>query len=92
FQNGKNITTVYPKQKYYETSQQMTTIPGIKSDLKDDLYLILTDSETSAEKQEVAVTIFYNPLINWLWIGGILLCLGGILAYATSLRKEKTSS
>lgn len=91
-QNGKIITTVYPKQKYYETSQQMTTIPGIKSDLKDDLYLILTDSETSAEKQEVAVTIFYNPLINWLWIGGILLCLGGILAYATSLRKEKTSS
>ncbi len=91
-QNGKNITTVYPKQKYYETSQQMTTIPGIKSDLKDDLYLILTDSEASAEKQQVAVTIFYNPLINWLWIGGILLCLGGILAYATSLRKEKTSS
>jgi cytochrome c-type biogenesis protein CcmF len=75
---AKNITTVYPKQKYYETSQQDTTIPGIKSDLKDDLYLILTDSKLAA-KQEVAVTIFYNPLINWLWIGGILLCLGEIL-------------
>lgn len=92
FRNGKRIKTVFPQQKFYGSSQQITTIPGIKSDLKNDLYLILTDSETSAEKQEAAVTIFYNPLINWLWIGGILLCLGGILAYINSLRKDKSSS
>jgi cytochrome c-type biogenesis protein CcmF len=51
------------------------TIPGLRSTLKDDLYVLLVDwqpiSSTGA-----TFKIYYNPLINWLWLGGLAFLVG----------------
>lgn len=67
--NGAYLGEYYPRRDYYYESQQAVTIPGVRSSLEDDLYIILADwqplSTTAA-----TFKIYHNPLINWLWIGG----------------------
>ncbi len=91
-QNGKLLGTVRPHQNYYTTYCQQTTIPGVHSSLSGDVYLIMTGSQSSSPDAERTFTVFYNPWVTWLWIGSIVLCLGGLLLFFGSLRKPKVSA
>jgi cytochrome c-type biogenesis protein CcmF len=55
------------------------TIPGNRSTVRDDLYVLLVDwqpiSSTSA-----TFKIYVNPLVNWLWLGSLLFLAGIIIA------------
>ncbi len=55
------------------------TIPGDRSTLKDDLYIILVDWQPTSANG-ATFKIFVNPLVNWLWIGAILFLFGIIIA------------
>ncbi len=80
---------IFPTRRFYNAYQQETTLPGIYSTLKGDLYAILMSSSVASTGEDHTFTIFYNPLINWLWIGGLLLCLGGFFAVSNRKRKAK---
>ena len=80
----RDLGTVYPRRDYYYESQQAVTIPGLRSTLKDDLYVILVDW-MPITSDGATFKIFRNPLVIWLWIGSIVLALGtarGALARA----------
>ena len=61
-----------PRIDYYFDSQQNMTIPGNRSTLKDDLYILLVDWEP-VSNAGATFKIFVNPLVNWLWIGSLRL-------------------
>jgi cytochrome c-type biogenesis protein CcmF len=53
--------------------------PGIRGGWRQDVYVVLNEvSEVGA----ASVNVSFNPLIRWLWIGGALLVLGGLVAFA----------
>ncbi|KAF0109983.1 MAG: cytochrome c-type bioproteinis protein CcmF [Chloroflexi bacterium] len=77
--NGKLLGHVYPSLEFYSESEQRVTIPGVRSTLEDDLYVILVDwLPVSAEG--VTFKVFHNPLINWFWIGSIVFAIGALAA------------
>jgi len=55
------------------------TIPGLRSTLVDDLYIVLVNWE-GVTSQVAPFKIYHNPLVNWLWIGAVLLILGSSIA------------
>jgi cytochrome c-type biogenesis protein CcmF len=79
YKNGQFVGELYPRRDYYYESQQPVTIPGVRSTVEDDLYIILADwqplSTTGA-----TFKVYHNPLINWLWIGGIVFIIGMLWA------------
>ena len=77
--NGQDLQRVFPASDYYYASQQSVTIPGVRSTLADDVYIILVDWEPITS-DSATFKIFRNPLINWLWIGSVVLVLGTLLA------------
>ena len=77
--NGKDLGQLYPRRDFYYDSQQPMTIAGVRSTLEDDLYVILVNWE-SISSRGATFKVFHNPLINWLWIGGILLIFGSFIA------------
>ena len=81
FREGKEIGTLQPKMNYYTGSQQPIATPAVRSSLKEDLYLTLMafDQERGAY---ATVRAIVNPAVPWLWIGGMIVALGGILAVA----------
>ncbi len=77
--NGKDLGHLYPRRDFYYDSQQPMTIPGVRSTIEDDLYVILVNWE-QISAGSATFKVFHNPLINWLWIGGILLIFGSFIA------------
>lgn len=76
---GKSLAVVYPRSDYYYDSEQSVTIPGMRSTLSDDLYVILVDWEPITS-EGATFKVFRNPLFNWFWIGSVVLVLGTLIA------------
>ena len=79
YRNGIYLGELHPRKDYYADAQQNMTIPGNRSTLRDDLYVLLVDwqpiSSTSA-----TFKIYVNPLVNWLWLGSLLFLVGIVIA------------
>ncbi len=73
--DGKVLGTLRPQRRIYRKFKQpfaeaSVMDPGIG--LGDELYATLLG--TTADKT-ASLKISIHPLINWLWIGGVLMCL-----------------
>jgi cytochrome c-type biogenesis protein CcmF len=76
---GEELAEIYPRRDYFYDANQPMTIPGVKSTLAGDLYVILVDWREISE-QGATFKVYYNPLINWLWIGGWVFIAGILVA------------
>jgi len=63
--------------KYGGRDQQGTTEVAILSTLKSDIYLVFQGSTDGVTGD---FTIYYNPLVMWVWIGGTILGIGTLIA------------
>jgi cytochrome c-type biogenesis protein CcmF len=79
YKDGKYLGELNPRIDYYFDAQQTMTIPGQRSTLRDDLYILLVDWEPAAATG-ATFKIFVNPLVNWLWLGSLLFLAGVIIA------------
>ena len=61
------------RQKSFEPSTEV----GIKSNLEEDLYIVFAGSVDGSEEAVYRFTI--NPLVLWVWIGGVVLLVGGLI-------------
>lgn len=78
FKDGQFLDEIYPRVDTYPSGETMT-IPGLRSSLQDDIYIVLVNWE-GVTTQVAPFKIYHNPLINWLWIGAIVLMLGSFVA------------
>ncbi len=74
FQDGKQIATLEPEKRLYKKPQQPTTEVAMRSRLTEDLYLVLGSFDPKT--QLVTLLAYVNPLVSWIWIGGVILALG----------------
>ena len=54
-----------------------STEVGIRSDLREDLYVVLGGVVNGSEQAVYRFTI--NPLVWWVWYGGMVVALGGLV-------------
>jgi cytochrome c-type biogenesis protein CcmF len=85
---GSSIGQLLPTRDYYYTIQQDVTLPAIRSTLKDDLYVVLADWQ-DISTQNATFKVYHNPLVAWLWIGGVVLVLGTLMAAWPSEEKRR---
>ena len=83
--NGKPVATLEPGRRFFTNfPDQPTAIVAVDSTLARDLY-VFTQGWDSSRRAEIQV--FINPLAKWLWIGGGVYALGGLLAFG-AFRRE----
>jgi cytochrome c-type biogenesis protein CcmF len=79
YKDGRPVGELYPRRDYYYESQQAMTIPGVRSTLEDDFYVILVDWRPIAA-QGATFKVYHNPLVNFVWLGGLIFILGTLVA------------
>jgi cytochrome c-type biogenesis protein CcmF len=79
YQDGEYLTELYPRRDFYIESQQPMTIPGVRSTWDEDLYLLLVDWQPIST-EFATFKVYNNPLVNWLWTGGLVFILGTLVA------------
>jgi len=73
--DGKDIGVVQPqKNLYFKTPDQPTSEVGLRIFPAEDLYAVLAGWEGNGES--ASFKIFVNPLMIFLWMGGLVLALG----------------
>ncbi len=77
--NGKKIAHLEPQKRSYQSGMPMTEA-SIDAGFFRDLYVAL--GEPTGSDGAWAVRIYHKPLIRWIWLGTLIMALGGILAAA----------
>jgi len=63
--------------------------PAIDSNLLEDVYLTI-DSLPSSSSGAVGIGVTVQPMVAWLWVGGVVLALGAALAAVPGSRRNPT--
>jgi len=87
YRNGKKLGVIQSEKHLHPNFQPATEV-GIRTTLKEDLYVILADYDTETGRATVSVLV--NALIVWMWIGGILMVIGTLLTLMPSATKRTT--
>jgi cytochrome c-type biogenesis protein CcmF len=88
FQGQTQIATLAPSVAFYAQSGKRTSEVDIRRTLAGDLYLALTEADSRTKL--INLTVYIKPLINWIWIGNVLMVLGTALVLAARLGRTRT--
>ena len=69
-----------PEKQYFDNfPQQPSTKVGLRSTPFEDLYVVLGDWTGDGATAQISLAVFINPLVSWIWAGGVLLLLGTVI-------------
>ena len=77
FKDGKQITVLHPEKRVYHVRNMPMTEAAIDAGFTRDLYVSLGEPIGA---DAWSLRLYYKPFIRWIWIGAILMGLGGLLA------------
>ena len=73
YKDGNFVKTIYPNKHFYKVQEQPTTEVVLRSTLLEDLYVVLAQPN---EDQSAVFKVYINPLVNLVWIAGLIVTLG----------------
>src|SRR5947209_4477104 len=92
FRDGRPIGFITSeKRQYFDSAERPTFEPstevGIRTTAKLDTYVVLAG--VRGDVAELRVT--FNPLVVWVWIGGALMAIGGLVVMWPQAERRRAS-
>jgi cytochrome c-type biogenesis protein CcmF len=89
--NGKPAGVIRTEKRQYVDSNgnptfQPSTEGGILSGLRQDVYVVLAGG-TGEDTAEMRIT--FNPLVWWVWYGGMIMAVGGLIVMWPQAERRK---
>jgi cytochrome c-type biogenesis protein CcmF len=78
FRGEREVTRLYPEKRAYLGGGMPMTEAAIDPGLFRDIYVSL--GEPVGDSGDWALRLYYKPFVRWIWLGAILMALGGTLA------------
>ncbi len=74
---GKQVAVLHPEKRLYLVQRMPMTEAGIDPGFTRDLYVALGEP---LENGAWAVRVHIKAFVRWIWLGGLMMCFGGMLA------------
>jgi cytochrome c-type biogenesis protein CcmF len=84
--DGKQVGIIDPRMNYYASRGEPVPTPKVRSRATHDLYANLMAFERDGSSATVHVWI--QPFVVWIWIGGMVMALGAVLALLPPSRRQ----
>ena len=78
-EGGRDLGILTPEKRRFPAERQEKTEPAIRTNGFADLYVVLGEP---ADDGKWVVRAYHNNLAPWIWIGGAIMALGGIMSLA----------
>ncbi len=78
--DGREVAVLHPQKRQYGRNTQIQTESAIDPGFTRDLYVAL--GEPLGNDGAWSLRIYHKPLIRWIWLGALLMMLGGFVAAA----------
>lgn len=85
FKGSKKLTQLAPEKRFYHASQTSSTMVALRSTLASDLYVIYEGKNPDTDRP--IIKVFLNPLMNWIWIGVLIVVLGTAVALVPNMTR-----
>ena len=82
--DNKPLMMLYPEKRRFQANEQNGTMVAIYSTLKEDLYVVYAGE--NPETQMPVIHAFLNPLVKWIWFGGVFVVFGTLVALLPNRR------
>ncbi|MBK9052217.1 MAG: heme lyase CcmF/NrfE family subunit [Chloroflexi bacterium] len=79
YENGQLVKTLTPQNELYTRTGQPMTIPDLRATISEDFYVLIVNWE-GFSSNAATFRAYLNPLINWVWAGGIIFIIGTLIA------------
>lgn len=79
-----NQELLIPEQRNYPVSRMPTSEAAVDSSLLRDIYLVLSEREAGGW----GVRVRLNPLVQWIWWGGLVVIIGVGLSFLSGKQEE----
>ncbi len=91
--DGKRMGLLSSEKRQYvdsrgEKSFEASTEVGLLESPAQDVYMVFTGA---VDNETAAVHINFNPLVWWVWFGGIMMAFGGLIVMWPQARRERES-
>jgi len=83
---GIGVRELRPAKKFYPQEQSPIARVEYRLGFLEDVYLVLGDFARDGTQATVKVQV--NRMVSWIWIGGVVLTLGTVLAILPERRKS----
>jgi len=92
-ENSKGfIENLYPERRVYPVAGSATTESAIRQTLQGDLYISFSEAADKSIKDKWTLRLIYEPLVNFIWLGAILLMCGGFMSLSDRRFRRSFSS
>ncbi len=93
FLDGEKVSELHPEKRNYTVGMSMMTEADIDGGLFRDVFIAIGERISD---DAWAIRLQYKPLVRWLWLGALVMAIGGFLAisdkrYRIRVRKEAGS-
>jgi cytochrome c-type biogenesis protein CcmF len=78
----KPVMILFPERRNFPAGEESGTMVAIYSTLLEDLYVVYAGVNQGSEVPTIHV--FLNPLVKWVWFGGVVVVMGTIVALLPS--------
>ena len=82
--DNKPLMMLYPERRKFITNQESGTMVAIYSTAKEDLYVVYAGR--SPETGQPVIHAYLNPLVKWIWFGGLVVVFGTLVALLPNRR------
>ena len=77
FRGERRLATVQPERNLHSNVQGAVSEVALRQTLIEDLYIVLAGLDADGV---AAFQVLVNPMVTWLWIGGLVLVVGTLIA------------
>ena len=78
--------TLTPERRHYPVAQTRTTEAAIYKTWRDDIYVVLGQPAETGQADQWVIRASTHPLVPFLWLGVLLMALGGVISVITGKR------
>ncbi|MBZ9610264.1 heme lyase CcmF/NrfE family subunit [Rheinheimera maricola] len=86
--DGGYVTHLHAEKRFYRIQRTIMTESAVHARLSRDLYVSLGEELPG---NAWALRIQVKPFVRWIWLGGVLMSLGALLALADKRYRRKSS-
>ncbi len=81
--DGHPVCTARPERRFYPASSEIQSKVALCFTPLDDVYIVLADPQQTPDGRAAwQVRFFYNPWVRLIFLGPLLMALGGVLSLA----------
>jgi len=77
YHGASRAAELHPQKRVYTVQRKPMTEAAIDPGLFRDLYVALGEK---LDDRAWSVRVYYKPFIRWIWLGGVLMAVAGVLA------------